>query len=204
MTKLLEYWKRFVRRVKLWLFKKPIKYYSPVIKLGFYCDVKSIERHHAGNVDAYRIEPLPEYSDGWDIVITLDYLPKLQAKLLAKFSGGLVTLSGAEYAQRYGVTHRFAVYRLWQLGGTFSPIAIYDVDLYGGKQGTYAERQVRRAFRDTAYNACYVTHDPKKSPDLAWASQINRVNWLGWLEEEIRFYLSDKSHNLKAITVFEQ
>lgn len=172
-------------------------------KSGFYCRITTIGKTSAGNIGTYRIIPLSEAGEvGWTLLIKLDYLPRVQAPVLSR-PPELSFISGKAYSQKYRVTHRLYIYREYS-PNFILPTAIYEFDLLQRKSGGYIEERISIAFKATVLRTLLITHTTRKTHDVTWAGQISRVNWINWLEEDMRFYLKDNEFTIKPHTVLER
>ncbi|PHJ69573.1 hypothetical protein [Nostoc linckia] len=159
--------------------------------------VLRLERSTPGGIATYRITS--RYADECDFLITLDYLPELFSELVGEFDGTVVRLGHFDYPSN-PATHRFAIFRLGH-DGSNRPVGIWDVDLQGFCQNfSLRDLAPKRAVRGVALRSLQVVHSAK-TPDMAWQSQMNRMDWLGSLEERIRGELSNSNHNLKACVI---
>lgn len=194
----LEQLRRWIKR--LFRGKKPKRSHPTILKrwYGAYCAVLRLERNTPGAVGTYRIIPK---SGTPDYLLTLDYLPELQAELVGKFNGTAFRLRPLNHPHNHALTHRFAVWEVYPNSNTF-PIGIWDVDLEGYAASTLAMLAPKRAICGVALRPLQII-DSTKTIDMSWASQMTRVNWLGLLEEKIRGELSNANHNLKAYAIQE-
>jgi hypothetical protein len=167
---------------------------------GKYCAVLRIERKTPGGLSTYRITSI--YGE-CDYLITLDYLPDLQAEMAGEFNGTSFRLRSHDNQHNSALTHRFAVWRVFP-NGTSNPVGVWDCDLEGFTQN-FALRQLapRRAVAEVASLARFIIHS-SEDPHLSWQSQMECINWLFFLEKRIREELSNPTHNLKAIDVLQE
>ena len=167
---------------------------------GKYCAILRIERKIPGGLSTYRITSI--HGD-CDYLLTLDYLPELQAELVAEFNGTPFRLRSHSHPYNSVLTHRFAVWRVFR-NGSSTPIGIWDCDLEGFTQ-SFAQRQLapRRAVAGVALAPLSLIHI-KSNPKLSWQNQIEHIDWLLLLEQRIRGELSNPNHNLKACTILSE
>ncbi|NDJ20990.1 hypothetical protein GS682_04885 [Nostoc sp. B(2019)] len=158
--------------------------------------VLRIERNTPGGVATYRITSL--YGD-CSYLITLDYLPDMHSELVGEFNGTSIRLGHLDYPSN-PATHRFAVFRLFA-DGSSRPIGIWDVDLEGSCQNSsLRELAPKRAVRGVALRSLQILHETV-TPEKTWQAQMNRMDWLGSLQERIRGELSNPNHNLKTCII---
>ncbi|MBD2441585.1 hypothetical protein [Nostoc sp. FACHB-110] len=198
MVKWLEQLRRWIKR----LFRQPQKRssYPRIIKRWDRNNtaVLRIERNTPGEVATYRITSL---YGSYDFLLTLDYLPELHAELVGEFDGTTIRLGRFDHPSN-PATHRFAVWCVWH-NGYSRPIGIWDCDLQGYARSALREIAPKRAVFGVALRALQVIHSTK-TPAMSWQSQMERMDWLGLLEERIRGELSSPNHNLKSAVVLRQ
>jgi len=169
-------------------------------KWGFYCAIITLERPITSSIGAYRIVSLPAIGSH-DIILTLDYLPKVQ--LLEKYRDRTKSKAVNSDQNASKNQFRFTLRTAWH-GGNNDIIFVADLDLLGNRQYTeYTQYSIREAFRETCYNALNISHYAH-TLDMQWQQQINRVNWLIWLEIEIKYYLNDENHSINPIILFNR
>jgi len=173
---------------------------SPTIIKRWYganCAVLRLERNTQGAVATYRI--IPKQSSP-DYLLTLDYLPELQAEMVGEFGGTAFRLRPLPYPHNAALTHRFAVWEIYP-NSSNRAIGVWDVDLQGAT-GNWSLRELapKRAILGVALRPLQITNS-SKTPDMTWLSQVDRLNWLGLLEEKIRQELSNPRHSIKACTI---
>lgn len=188
------WFKKIVAKIKIYL--KPSAKKKPSVKYGFWCAIATIDRTTGF---AYRIIPLPECGS-YQWIITLDELGNL---------GGANLPTTRNLSRKYQInnqisktqTHRFGVFTSGA-DGRVIPRAVWDVDLVNGRRGEFPKRAAKRAITEVAYTALRISHRPKKTYCMSWQGQIERMNWLGLLEEKIRWELGDSTHSLKEKSVY--
>lgn len=179
------------------------KPYPVVTKSGFYCRLTTIGKTRNGNVGTYRVIPLSEAGEvGWSLLIKLDYLPGVQAPVPSRPPDPYY-ISGKAYSQKYQVTHRLYIYREYS-PNFILPTAIYEFDLLQRKSGSYIEERISSALKATVLRVLFVTYTTRKTHDMTWAGQISRINWIDWLEQDMRFYLQDNEFTIKPHIVLER
>ncbi|MEH2201223.1 hypothetical protein [Nostoc sp.] len=166
---------------------------------GKHCAVLRIERTTPGGLSTYRITSI--YGD-CDYLITLDYLPDLQAEMAGEFNGTAFRLRSHSDPYNSALTHRFAVWRVFRNGDS-TPVGIWDVNLEGFTQ-SFALRQLapRRAVAGVALASLSLIHI-KNNPKLSWQNQMEYIDWLLLLEQRIKGELSNPHHNLKACVILQ-
>lgn len=193
----------WIARLRRWirkLFSKPRRSSAPTILKRWYgtnCAVLRIARNTPGGIATYRIMPL---RGDYDFLLTLDYLPELQAELVGEYNGTPFHLRHLYNPHNPGLTHRFAVWRIWR-NGSSDAIGIWDCDLQGFTS-SFALRELapKRAVAGVALRSLQIIHSTK-SPDMSWQSQMERMDWLGLLGDRIRGELSNPNHNLRACAI---
>ncbi|MEH2033385.1 MAG: hypothetical protein V7K67_27820 [Nostoc sp.] len=167
---------------------------------GKHCAVLRIERKTPGGLSTYRITSI--YGE-CDYLLTLDYLPDLQAEMAGEFNGTPFRLRSHSHPYNSALTHRFAVWRVFR-NGSSTPIGIWDCDLEGFTQ-SFAQRQLapRRAVAGVALAPLSLIHIPK-NPKLSWQNQMEHIDWLLLLEQRIRGELVIPNHNLKARAILQE
>ena len=165
---------------------------------GKYCAVLRIERTTPGGLSTYRITSI---HGECDFLITLDYLPDLQAEMSGEFNGTSFRLRSHDNQYNSALTHRFAVWRVWRNGGS-APIGVWDVDLEGFTQ-SFALRQLapRRAVAGVALAPLSLIHI-KNNTLLSWQNQMEYIDWLLLLQERMELVIPH--HNLKAVDVLQE
>jgi hypothetical protein len=196
----------WLERLQLWIKKlfrpkRKRRAHPQILKRwhGKHCAVLRLERTTPGGIATYRITSL---HGGCDYLITLDYLPDLLAEMVGEYNGTTIKLRHLDNP-RSPATHRFAVFCLGR-DGSSHPIGIWDCDLQGFTPN-YSLRELapRRAVAGVALRSLSIIHSTK-TPSLTWESQMDRMDWLGLLEERIRGELSNSSHNLKSCVILER
>ncbi|MCC5636292.1 hypothetical protein LC593_10570 [Nostoc sp. CHAB 5844] len=194
----------WLTRIRRWikrLFRPKKKHQSPTILKRWYgknCAVLRLERKTQGAQATYRITSIY----GCDYLITLDYLPDLHSEVLGEYGGEIIKLGSSDYPN-HPASHRFAVFCVAR-NGVSVPVGIWDVDLQGyAKSYALSELAPQRATAGVALR-CLQLANSSKSPAMTWLSQMERMNWLGLLEERIRGELSNPSHNLMAREIYHQ
>lgn len=174
--------------------------YPTILKrwYGADCAVLRLERATQGAIATYRIIPR---QGSFEYLLTLDYLPELQAEMVGEFGGTAFLLRPHDDPHNDAVTHRFAV---WEIYSTNTrAIGIWDVDLQGlGGSWSLRELAPKRAILGVALRPLQILTS-HKTPDMTWASQMSRVGWLGLLEERIKQELNNPHHSIKACTILE-
>ncbi|MCC5644757.1 hypothetical protein LC607_17790 [Nostoc sp. CHAB 5824] len=184
--------------VRLFQSKKKRRISPKIIKrwYGKHCAVLRIERTTPGGLSTYRITST--YGE-CDYLVTLDYLPDLQAEMAGEFNGTSFRLRSHDNQYNSALTHRFAVWRVFRNGDS-SPVGVWDCDLQGFTQSfALSELEPRRAVAGVALLPLSIIHS-KKNP---WQSRMERVDWLSYLEERIREELSNPNHNLKTCIILD-
>jgi hypothetical protein len=184
---------------KLFNGKKKRRASPKIIKswYGKHCAVLRIERTTPGGLSTYRITSI--YGE-CDYLVTLDYLPALQAEMAGEFNGISFRLRSHDHQYNSALTHRFAVWRVFRNGDS-SPVGAWDCDLHGFTQ-SFALRELapRRAVAGVALASLSLIHI-SKLPLLSWQNQMEHIDWLLLLEERIRGELSNPNHNLKTCII---
>lgn len=161
---------------------------------GKHCAVLRLERTTPGAIASYRVTSL----HGIDYLITLDYLPDLHGEVVGQFEGIAIKLGSLSYPN-HPATHRFAVFGLGSNGSSHA-IGVWDCDLQGFAPYSLRELAPRRAVAGVALR-CLKISNSDKTPALSWESQMQRMDWLGLLEEKIRGELSNPNHSLRACAI---
>lgn len=165
---------------------------------GVNCSILRLERKTQGAIATYRIVPREGTIHR---LLTLDYLPELQAEMVGEFNGTTFRLRPHYDPHNDVVTHRFAVWEIYPTNTR--AIGIWDVDLQGlGGNWSLRELAPKRAILGVALRPLQVINS-HKTPDMSWASQMARIDWLGLLEERAREELNNPHHSLKACTILE-
>jgi hypothetical protein len=163
---------------------------------GANCAVLRLERQTQGAVATYRIIPR---RGGFDYLLTLDYLPELQAELVGVYDGTPIKIRWYEHPRNDAVAHRFAVWEIYPNGNSHA-LGVWDVDMEGSAGGALKELAPKRAILGVALRSLQIVNS-SKTPDMSWQAQMARIDWLGLLSERIRQELSNPSHNIKACSV---
>lgn len=188
--------KLFIRKVSIILLrfrlkKSELKNFQEV-RYSFYGAICKINRQSG---IGYRIIPLPECGE-FHIIFTLDELAKLRGSSCK--SGGDKNNFGENKSQ----THRFGVFYSGS-DGRITPKYIWDVDLYGDRSGSFPRDASSKAIAGVAWRTMRLSHRPERSFSMTWQGQVERMSWLGLMQQEIRWHLADTSHDLKARTIYE-
>jgi hypothetical protein len=158
-----------------------------------------LERSSQGAIATYRITSI---HGSCDYLITLDYLPDLYGEVVGEYQGTIIRLGSLDYPS-HPATHRFAIFCLRHDGSSI-PIAIWDVDLQGYTK-SYSLREIApsRAVAGVAL-CCLQIINSNKTPAMTWEAQMQRMDWLGLLQEKIRGELSNANHNLMSREIYYQ
>lgn len=176
--------------LRLRLRDKELKNFQEV-KYGFHGAIAKINRKTG---IGYRVIPLPECGE-FHVIFTLDELSTLRR------SGSISTGAKSNYRKSQSQTHRFGVFYSGS-DGRLIPKHIWDIDLYGDRSGTFPRNASRKAIAGVAWRTLRLSHRPERSPAMTWSGQVRRMNWVGVMEQEIRWYLADSSHELKEEIVY--
>ncbi|MFN6572416.1 hypothetical protein [Dendronalium sp. ChiSLP03b] len=196
----------WLERLRRWIkrfFRPKKRRTAPTILKRWYgkhCAVLRLERNTPGGLSTYRITSL---YGSYDYLVTLDNLRELHTELVGEFEGTPIRIPTLDYSHNTAITHRFAVFRLGR-DGSSQPIGIWDVDLQGFT-ANYSLREIapKRALCGVALRSLSIIHSTK-TPSLSWASQMDRMDWLGLLREKIRAELQNPNHNLKACIILHE
>ena len=200
----LEKIKRWVRRLTE---KKKKRYTSnPILKRWDSqtkdCAVLQLERNVPGAIATYRI--ISKYGD-CDYLITLDYLPdvqaqlKLEKQLSIKFSTSFRVRQSSPFNPR---THRFGIFQIFPNGKT-CPVEVWDVNLEGNFTSFALSKSAPlRAIRYVALQSLVIVHAPQIS--LSWQFQIEEMDWIRLLEYRMKGELLNPKHNLNAVKITDK
>ena len=192
MKKCLKLIKGKVSRTWFRLHKPQLKNFEEV-KYDFHGAIGKIKRKSG---IGYRVMPLPECGT-YHVVFTLDSLPELPVSRANHPARGSRGYSPSLKIQ----THRFGVFTSGS-DGRVIPKYIWDVDLYGDRAGEFPRDAARKAIAGVAWRTLRLSHRPERSFTMTWEGQVERMSWLGLMEQEIRWYLADDFHELKSEVIY--
>lgn len=171
--------------------KKKPKFITSV-RWGFYCAVANVGDNE------YRVIASPGIGQ-YDFLISIRGIAEIP-ELLVYANNRIFPMAGDGYSRLFGVTHRFTVSRIFN-GGAISFIGIWDVCI--GDGSINQEKYAARILKNTAYRILAVSHYTNKTEDMTWQGQVNRINWIGLLEQQakIEYY---ESFDIKARKIYPQ